>query len=191
MSVISNFINSNQSLFADVKQNNNQQSTTFASDFAEATQDAQTSSTIAQKKKSTRDVEKEATEAQIKQFFDSIKNAGGAGAYVQKMNQEKIDKLVKEKEDELKEAYGLNSKPPLNKEDSAKATQAVEEGVANYKKELLKKLKEQSAQEHAASSTATQNIQTQNVQAQSAINENNTSGVKPKITSLAELLSAL
>ena len=178
MSVISNFVNNNQSLFSDVKQPTNAAST-FASEFAEATQVERTP-TPTTPKKSSRDIEREATEAQIKTFFDSMKNAGGASSYVQKMNQEKIDKLIKEKEDELKEAYGLNSKPPLSKEDTAKATQAVEEGLASFKKELLDKLKDQSKHEKT-------------VQANSEVQAHSTSanGVKPKITNLAELLSAL
>jgi len=176
MSVISNFVNSNPTLFADVKQNT-YPAQTFASDYAEATQTQSDVAVGAKEKKTKREIQQDATNEEIKAFFESMKKAGGADKYLQKMNQAKIEELIEKKKEELREAYGLNSKPPLSKEDTAKALSAIEEALASYKKELIEEMKEKSKQEKVAQANNT--------------NMPSVATTKPKITSLADLLSVI
>lgn len=111
---------------------------------------------IASKTKSQRDVSAEKADEDVKAFFEKMKADGGATNYTLKMNLDKIEELVKKREDELKSSYGVDAKPPLSPDKMKDAMAAVKEGVAVYRKELMKEL-EDKAKDAAQNKTKMQN----------------------------------
>ncbi len=150
--------------------------------FAATMNSATSQTNQTEKKKTKRQLERETTDAEIKAFFDKMKKDGGAQGFVTKMNLDKIEELIKKREEDLKAANGVYNNPPLTPEQMTAAMKAVKEGVAEYKKQLLKELEEKSKEEKKqaaiTASTASQSSSTAQT-------------TKPKITSLADLLSAL
>jgi len=109
----------------------------FVSSY-KSTDDAQ----VATKTKTKREVSEEKTAEEVKAFFEKMQKDGGAASFTIKMNLEKIEELIKKREDELKDAYGVNAKPPLAPEKMKEAVAAVKKGVAEYRKELMKELED-------------------------------------------------
>jgi len=50
------------------------------------------------------------------QFLAEVEEAGSMAAYLWRLNQEKIEKMIEEEKARLEEAYGLNRQPPLEGE---------------------------------------------------------------------------
>lgn len=164
---------------SSVSKNENAKDELFADTFNSASTNQ---SELAQKNKSKREIEHEATDAQIKAFFEKMKKDGGAQNFLVKMNIEKIEDLIKKREEELKAANGVYNNPPLSPDQLKDALKAVKEGVEEYKKQLLKELEEKAKKEKNS------HVSTE---IQSVSNISNTAKVKPKITSLADLLSVI
>lgn len=79
----------------------------------------------------------------VEAFWSEIREAGIPGyALFQHVNWEKIEKLIEEKRAELEAAYGVNSEPPLSPEALAEAMKAIEEALADFRKELMRQLEE-------------------------------------------------
>ena len=107
-----------------------------------------------QSTKTKREQEIEEQKAAIESFFKQMAADGGALQYVIKSNQEKIDKLVEQKENELIASSGLDrSNPPLTQDQKAKILSDIAQEVSEYKKELLKQLDEKAKEEKKSHDT--------------------------------------
>lgn len=98
-------------------------------------------------KKTKREIEVEKTEEEIQEFFATMKKYGNALTYVVQSNLEKIKEMIEAKKEELKEANGFYSEPPLSPEQKAELMKGIEDALAQYKKELLKELEEKAKAE--------------------------------------------
>lgn len=91
--------------------------------------------------KLTKDIEvkKQTETAQVKDFTQKLTSVG-ALAFYQNFNQEKIEKLVEEKREELMRKLGLdeNKQPPLEGKEKQDALSSLEELLRNYQKEVQK-----------------------------------------------------
>lgn len=75
-------------------------------------------------------------------FRQKLAEGGGSGSSIQRLNLEKIEKIIKEKEQELLEKYGLTegAEPPLSGDAYAGAVKAMHEELGDFIKELMEKL---------------------------------------------------
>ena len=78
---------------------------------------------------------------QIAVFFDRIRAAGGALAFIQNLNMEKIEKLIEEKRLELEEKFGVAT---LEGDALADATSTIDDMLADFRKQLMDDLEKQS-----------------------------------------------
>lgn len=85
--------------------------------------------------------ESSAGDEQIAAFFDRIRAAGGALAFIQNLNMEKIEKLIEEKRLELEAKFGVAD---LEGDALADAVSAIEDMLADFRKELMDDLEKQS-----------------------------------------------
>ncbi|MDD3325054.1 MAG: hypothetical protein PHN38_08070 [Sulfurospirillaceae bacterium] len=86
-------------------------------------------------------VAKEDEKTKTTKYIDSFKDeltTLGASAFVQKLNLEKIEKLIEDKRSELVKSLGLdeNTNPPLSEEDRKTALATLEKMLSEYAKEL-------------------------------------------------------
>lgn len=124
-----------------------------ASGDAQAFADAMEEATSAHSapKKSKREMQAEQTRAQIDAFWADVKKAGGVMSYLIKYNLDKIDKLVKEKEQELRKASGVDDPSvTMSPQVRAQALQAIAKAVEDYREQLMKELREKEQAEKAA-----------------------------------------
>ena len=73
------------------------------------------------------------------EFFDEVREAGGMAAYLNKLNAEKIEKLIEERRQELEKIYKVND-PSLSVEEKVEAARALEKDLQAFIKDLMKKL---------------------------------------------------
>ena len=78
-------------------------------------------------------------------LFDKVRAAGGALAYIQKLNLEKIEKLIGEKKKELEEQLNVAA---LEGTALKEALQAIEGMLEDYKKDLMEEMKRRSGPIH-------------------------------------------
>ncbi len=100
-------------------------------------------------KKSKREIEAENTAKEISDFFDKMDKYGNALTYVVKSNLEKIKEMIERKKEELKQANGFYSEPPLSAERKAELMKEIEKALDEYKKEIMKELEEKARVEKA------------------------------------------
>lgn len=79
------------------------------------------------------------TDSEVEQFLKELSEKGAA-AFLQKLNNEKIEKMIEKKRAELEEKYGLNANPPLEGEAKKDAIEALNKELEEYIKELHDKL---------------------------------------------------
>lgn len=72
-------------------------------------------------------------------FVDEVRAAGGMLQYVQKLNFEKIEELIKEKREELEAKYNVDD-PSISGEERAERMKQVEEALEAFIKDLMKQL---------------------------------------------------
>jgi len=100
-------------------------------------------------KKSKREIDAENTAKEISDFFDKMDKYGNALTYVVKSNLEKIKEMIERKKEELKQANGFYSEPPLPAERKAELMKDIEKTLDEYKKEIMKELEEKAKAEKA------------------------------------------
>lgn len=100
--------------------------------------------------KSKQELVAEKTTKEVDEFFKKMKEAGGALKYVVQSNMEKINKILEEKEKELKDKLGLNSKPPLEGEALKSAQDALQAAMKDATKQLMDELNERLKQDKKA-----------------------------------------
>jgi len=88
---------------------------------------------------------KEEKDPEIEKFRQDLKSYG-ALAFYQKLNLEKIEKLIEEKKEELKKSLGLDDtkQPPLEGQDKLDALQTLDEMLSSYTKQLLEQMQARS-----------------------------------------------
>lgn len=115
----------------------------FDTALQEASKPFESAQEIAKKERTKR-------EEEIKTFFDEMNKSGGAMNYLVKLNLEKLEKQVKEKEAELRTAYGVDDpKSSLTAEQKTAALEAIAKALDEYRKQLMKELQERSAHDKA------------------------------------------
>lgn len=93
----------------------------------------------------TKESEKPKEKTAGQQFLEAVREAGGTLNYLQQLNYEKIEKLIEEKRDELKQKYGADN-PELSKEELSTITKSINEELEDFRKDLMKKLEANSSQ---------------------------------------------
>ena len=73
-------------------------------------------------------------------FREALKEGGGTGSSLQRINLEKIEQAIEEKRLELEAKYGVNAKPPLSPEAQSQAMGAIEKELADFMKQFLENL---------------------------------------------------
>lgn len=79
---------------------------------------------------------------ELEAFRQKLAEGGGTGSSIQRLNLEKIEKIIEEKKQELLEKYGLTegAKPPLSGEAYAKAAKSMNEELSDFIKQLMEQL---------------------------------------------------
>ncbi len=79
------------------------------------------------------------SDPEVERFLKELVEKGAA-AFLQKLNEEKIQKLIKDKKAELEEKYGLNANPPLEGKAKQDALEAMNKELEEFTKELYERL---------------------------------------------------
>ena len=87
------------------------------------------------------DSQAESSDEKIASFFDRVRAAGGALAYMQQLNLEKIEKLIEEKRNELEKKLNVDN---LEGDALLSAIQAIEEMLEDYKTALIEDMEKRS-----------------------------------------------
>ncbi len=82
----------------------------------------------------------ETEDVALQGFREALREGGGSGSSIQRINLEKIEKAIEEKRQELEAKYGINAEPPLPPEQMQTAMSALEKELADFMKDFFEKM---------------------------------------------------
>ncbi len=133
-----------EALLDDATEVDDEESLSAASEAGSEGAVAHTGTATASESGSSSEGESDSGDEQIALFFDRIRAAGGALAFMQNLNMEKIEKLIEEKRLELEAKFDVAN---LEGDALANAVSAIDDMLADFRKDLMDDMKKRSGAE--------------------------------------------